>query len=319
MVGLRNALGAGAAQPAYKTMMGSAVEAAVRPLDGQVFAPGHALMQVREGETRGIATSAARIWAIKRGDIAELRQWCEEMGQLISSSGSTAELPNLEFLASGQEITEVPERPIAAILDERTLRASRRLTLNGVPLGGSTTVPFMTIEDFKLKAVLLKFHFHSAANPIDLTYTLSGPHEWTVGGMDELIIALEFSESESFQGTLLEYLREFPPRFVMPKGGSISQHQLWKPPGAPSLIPAETWDPISWAGCKITNETKPGKKGALSIQQFVERRLMASKPAGSILIRDHGSGEMADFILLDPTARSASFYHCKGSASKKPC
>ena len=318
MVGLRNALGAGAAQPAYKTMMGSTVEAAVRPLDGQVFAPGHALMQVRDGETRGIATAGGRIWAIKRGDIAELKRWCEEMGQLIASSGSTPDLPNLEFLASGQEIGEVPERPIAILLDERTLRASRSITLNGVLLDGPAAVPFMTIEDFKLKEVFVKFHFHSGANPIDLTYSLSGTPDWTVVGSDELRIALEFSENEFFQGALIDYLQEFPPRLIMPNGGSIAQRQLWKPPVAPPMIPADVWEPIAWTGCKITNETKPGKKGALSIQQFVEQRLMASRAAGAILIRDHGSGEMADFIVIDPSARSASFYHCKGSGGKKP-
>ncbi|UCB53093.1 MAG: hypothetical protein JSV10_03145, partial [Candidatus Zixiibacteriota bacterium] len=34
-------------------------------------------------------------------------------------------------------------------------------------------------------------------------------------------------------------------------------------------------------------------------------------------LKDHGAGEIADFVLVDPAEKTVVFYHCKASSKKK--
>ena len=129
MVGLKNTLGRGSAHPSYKTLIGQEAQATVRPTDGRVFAPGHALAQLRDGETRGIGTAQGRVWAIRRKDLRGFVEWCEYLAKEIVGGNGNPGLPQLGFLAFPQEITRLPDRPLAVQLDDSIMRAIVRVTV----------------------------------------------------------------------------------------------------------------------------------------------------------------------------------------------
>ena len=52
--------------------------------------------------------------------------------------------------------------------------------------------------------------------------------------------------------------------------------------------------------------------------QFVEAQLIGSTARDSFVVWDHGSGEIAGFIAVEPDKRLIGFYHCKGSGADHP-
>jgi len=118
MVGMKNAIKPRSSHPSYKTFIGNNVQDTIRSSEGRVFGVGHALMNMGEKKTWGIATKKGRVWAMKRGTIDEYQLWCDEVADLLASSADCTTLPGLSFLASTAPINRIDEIPVAVIPDE---------------------------------------------------------------------------------------------------------------------------------------------------------------------------------------------------------
>lgn len=322
MVGLRNAIGKGVSQPTYKTVMGSQVQAAVRPSEGKTFAPGHVLAKVASDETRGIATGRSRIWAIRRDSIREFQSWCDELAVLLKSQKVASQgLPQLAFLARPEQISKIPKRPLAVILDDRLLVAKRlfEITDQTNTVITSTDVPQLDVESFSKGVVECSLQCDSGAAPLPMSFDVSGKPQWQVGSIKASRVRLEFSSDAIFDSTMGDFLERFPPSFVMPDGGMVTGSTYWRPMTPTSAIPLDCLIPYSWTGCEITNEDRVvSSNGMMNVQDFLQTQLSRTLPKGSLLIKDHGSYEIADFIQIDGQSKRISLFHCKKSGDKKP-
>ena len=121
MLGLRNLIPRGPAEPSYKILMGSELQAAVNRSDGRSFGPGHALAKISDEETRGVAGAQARVWAVKRDAIGQFEQWCSVIADSIRTGG-IGTLPHLEWMASPRTAMRVDSRPAGVSLDPTLLR-----------------------------------------------------------------------------------------------------------------------------------------------------------------------------------------------------
>ncbi len=320
MVGLRNAIGKGVSQPAYKTVMGSQVHAAVRPSEGKTFAPGHALAKVSDKETRGIATGRSRVWAVKRDNIREFQKWCDQLGKKLKKHVATsAGLPQLAFLARPETISDIPKRPLSAVLDVQLLMAQRTIEVTDTAGDTFTSSSFPTIEvvGFKNGLVECEFQFHETATPVSISFDLSRKPRWDISGVGLTRLRAELSDEDIFDSNLHDFLKRFPPSFVMPDGGMVTDSTYWRPVDPSERIPVECLKKVSWKGCDITKEDQKPKDGTKNVQDFLEAQVKKVAPK-SLLIKDHGSYEIADFIEVDSKDKRISFYHCKKSGEKKP-
>ena len=105
----------------------------------------------------------------------------------------------------------------------------------------------------------------------------------------------------------------------MPGGGVVVRRQFATPSGSPGPLPkASTYVP-SWHGCDKRAETQHPKTSLKTIHDWLQGELMASTTP-EIIVKDHGSGEIADFIVVwkDQGRRSVWFYHCKGMKGTSP-
>ena len=317
MIGLRNALGRGVSQPTYKTVMGSQVQASVRPVEGKTFGPGHALAKVSSDETRGVATSNGRVWAIQRGSVDELVAWCKELADELTKTAKATGLPQLGFLAQSQNITAIPERPLAVLLDEQVLWAKRHIEVtDGTDTAVSSHVPCVRVVGFKAGVVQCEVEFDPSRTPLAVECNLAHQGIWRVTDVRQMRVRLEFSDTDIYDGGFDEFVRRFPLTLVMPQGGIVRGSTLWKPEAEATLLPVGCLQPQVWTACDIACEDGTAQTGMKNVQDALADMLKSALTAGAIVVKDHGSGEIADFIAIQPKARIVAFYHCK--ATKKP-
>jgi hypothetical protein len=325
MVGLRSVSGIGPAQPAYKTLMGREVEAAVRPSD-KSFSPGHALVRSNTGETRGIGALASRVWSVKRADLKTFVKWCGALSSEIAKSARKPGLPQLRFLSLPQTISVLPERPLAVVPNHELLGASYRVVAFKEDNAGNQLdrilgdiEPEIVIKAFSKGILECEYRFHSSAPGVLFRYSAGRLFLWEVGDQRTIEIQVDLIDSSIFHDTLVEFLTQFPPTFVMPGGGVVVRREFAMPSGSPGPLPKESARVLAWQGCDKGAETTNPKTGHKTIHDWLEEKLKAEASA-EVIVKDHGSGEIADFIVLskDKSQRSIWLYHCKGMTGTSP-
>jgi hypothetical protein len=78
---------------------------------------------------------------------------------------------------------------------------------------------------------------------------------------------------------------------------------------------------LDWSECDIKTEyaidsedqPRVSDPGKITIHQWVEERLTLEASSDAIVYKDHGSGEVADYIEIDQTQKEIRLYHCKAA------
>ncbi len=319
MVGLRNVASPGPSHPTYKTLMGSQVQAAVRLTDSRVFAPGHALARISDDETRGIGSMKGRIWSISRTKLVDFVKWCETLAQALSRTRNQPGLPQIEFLARPIKIHRLTERPIAIVLDDSLLRAVVRVTV-AQPVGLPVTndiYPSIGITSFDSGhgVVGCELHFSSSAAPVAIRYAADAMPQWMKTDGRDVHTRVEFDDQNIFEGDLLAFFGQFPPKLVCFDGGTLIGNTKWIPNVALGPLPTACQESKTWRNCDIQHEASQSPKNRLNVQEWVLEELTSITSKGAIIVKDHGSGELADFVVVEPDAnpKRISFVHCKAS------
>lgn len=323
MVGLANALGRCAALPTYKILMGQEVQGAVNPSEGRVFVSGHALARLHaENETRGIANFQGRVWSIKRAALTEYVGWCKEIGKEILKNRSAKTLREFPFLLNPRRVINFPDTPIEVIFNPFYVTHSFSF-IRSIPAEEPTVLPIASprFELQKLARDRNKLHLGfvpSEGQVIPLTYDL-GKDIWeTCGGASYTVKVDTGSGVESWP--LHEFLSQYPPYIYLRNGGLIVSGQVYQPSFTYAELPKGCFiKGIDWAQCDVKVEfCDPDRgiqpqRGKKSIHDWLEQRLISDTTGAAAVFKDHGAGEIADFVVLDPRPKKISFYHCKSA------
>ena len=315
-VGLRNVVGFGPAQPSYMTLAGMEVQAAVRPSYGRTFALGHALRRLSEDEVRGVSILKGGVWAVKRDNVDEFRKWCDNLAEELRQPPQRDPLQ----LAFSHNIEKLEDQPLAVQLDRSLLRADWQIeTDEAVPVKGDM-IPSMEITKFDKDngRLTCEFCFNSEKPGIKLLYSPTADKVWQKLDDRDLKVKLEFSPQHEFEGDLQYYLEEYPPMLIMPESGVIINQQRWEPLHMPGPLPEECFSSRKWSGCDRTCEDGIPAGDQKNIHDWLEETLKGGISDKAIIIKDHGTGEIADFVVIEPEEKRISFYHCKAMKSAAP-
>jgi superfamily II DNA or RNA helicase len=318
MVGLRNTLGQASSHPAYKTYMGAEIQSTVRPSDGRAFAPGHALVRDFTGTTRGFGSAGSRVWSIKRTSIDEFRTWADQLAFLIRKKIDSAQgLPQLRFLASPQALYVIDDVPVAITMDPTPLLWNLVIRLDGVSIEVKDLdlLPFITATGLRNGALSCNFEFSSHLSPIKLIYRAGGLFHWEVAGDVSVTITIDKPDGDVEELELTDFLTEYPPVFVMPKGGTVVGSTYYVVQSDLPQIPKTILSSVDWEGCEITAETAKNvvNPEKVCIHHWVTEWLKQNDP-DAIIVNDDLKGEIADLIAIHPKQKVIGFYHCKFSS-----
>jgi superfamily II DNA or RNA helicase len=321
MVGMKNAVMPGTAHPSYKTFIGNSVQDTIRNSEGRVFGVGHALMNMGEKKTWGIATKRSRVWAMKRGTIDEYKIWCDNLADLLDSNIDCSTLPGLSFLASTYPINKLEEAPIAILQDDVFYKAEFLI----ISIEGGKTytnvVPNIEVQSYDSTSGILTCVLTLESFSCQLIMNFDNKLLWTVISNKAITIRLFKSANDVITADLEKIINTFPPTLIMPKGYIIEGRTKIIPNSSIEDIPGEVWIKKDWSNCNIQAEAyknKPNPKKLPVINKTIEFIEADFDKQSDILILDDGAHEISDLIWIQGSKHIIHFIHCKPSKSDKP-
>ena len=319
VVGLENALGTTGTHSSYRMHLGSGSGTSIRPSDGSVYGPGHAMGRTISNTLRGVAVKNRRVWEMRREKLGDFLKWCNEISSQIKTVGNG--LPGLSFLAQPVPATELfttNENPIAIVPSDRLFLQDPSSISAVDSLGEQTTgniVPTFTFET-KLPdgSLPVKMKFNLTCEPIELSYSATdSTYQWRVhDSRKPYITDVRTGQRQPMQA----FLNENSPILIMPNGGAIRGNYGWKILQKLPELPKEIFTRLNWDDTDITKESRAGSSGLLNVQQKATLELESRYP-DAIIIVDDGAYEIADLIVINSKQKVITFVHCKFTKNTK--
>jgi hypothetical protein len=324
-VGMRNAQGGQSGAPTYKTSFAKSAGEALLPAEQQNFGVGHlsgVYGSPGSGGQIGVTVKRGKIYTPESDDLLSLKGWCLGISAMIDQPRSGSNLPlRIQFPTT---VTEFPALAFAAIFDEDLV--GRELSIVLLRTDGSGTV-LVHQRDIDLavkvapdrKTCILRIE---AADAISFECVLDTAGNITANEEPPLAIL----DGEEY--STVEVLNEFPVVIYFSDGSSFTRRLFYPMSGAQERFPENrsiAWD---WSGVNIRRETDADRRPRAqrgtplppatksTIHTRVEHFFAKNEP-GSILIKDDGSGEIADHIRIsvDHDNVDVLFVHSKFSTA----
>ncbi len=311
----------------YRIIAGPNAENTIRKSHSKNYANGHVFMKGQaEGSNVTIGySSGSKVWSNAYEKIPNFIKWCKTLAVKIVS--------NIDVKTN----TGFDNLPIGKVVDNFQLPAHIATWHHDT----FSDTPFfhMILEDeILLTTQLLDF-------AIEIKKDFSTLNQLAIDFLhDDIIIPLSYDFENHFQFRevqnftyfleinsqnieLLKYLNEAPLQIYLDDFATISNHEFFAPPKegdyqySPDKILSADWDATN---TDITrefykeNQEKVDNGNRNSIHETLNISLTAENY--DILIYDHGTGEVADFITIMELADKIqiSLYHVKGSTGNNP-
>ena len=321
MVGMKNAIKPGSSHPSYKTFIGNSVQDTIRSSEGRVFGVGHALMNMGDKKTWGIATKKGRVWAMKRGTIDEYQLWCDEIADLITSRADFTTLPGLSFLASTAPINKIDEIPVAVIPDESFFKANLlSISIKGDKIY-TNVVPNIEPRSIDKTNGSLICDLYIDSYTCQLNMNFNNTPLWTVISYEDIKVTLVKNQNNVTTASLEKLINDLPPTLIMPKGYIIEGRTQITPNSSIENLPIGLWVKKDWSNCNITAEAykeKANPKKLPVINQVIEYVKAEFDEQADVLVLDDGAHEIADVIWIQGSNHTIHYIHCKPSKTLKP-
>jgi superfamily II DNA or RNA helicase len=319
-VGLRNRLGVDRSE-SYRTSSGREAQLGIDKVDGLRYSKGHIMARgttERGLEIIGISGASSKVWSHRNEQIPILIQWCRMVGDHIRSNTSVKTNTNLDFISSSQPIVGLPDGALFAEWEESVFDGPVDIRVS-LPDG---SIEQRSLLDFEFEidrgnstVDSLAFNFVSSGVTIQCRYTPLAADAYTFFESDPP--QLEFVEhSEPY--TFLEFARRAPISFYFADGSKCVNKEIVTS-GTFSPFDLDRIQTVDWnaAGIDITVEYVTHQKQAPGVHEYLKRILA---DGNGLLIYDHGSGEMADFVKVTHSVDifTVTLFHCKASSSLTP-
>jgi len=315
-IGMRN-IQAANTRESYKIIAAS--DAQIDRSEARRYRQGHVFLSGEEGGERTTIgySSGGKVWSTLNTQIPELLDWCRALGQKIRSAGPVVTHSGLDYLDAGRVVEVIPRHLIYAQWNRNAF---------------DFTTPAQ-VEYTKADGTQFRGHIVDLDLNIDRTHTDQNRIRVQISG-DGLDLSVDFSLTDFYTAVgrtrdritvtrgnyscdLIEYLNDSNLDFCTADGSLFSGNELFEPKDDPLPIDLDrltTWD---WAGVEIEHEIE-ATRGELSVHEKVRERL--EQGPATIILYDHGSGEVADYVTIaeDQDTTTFVYYHCKGSAKRLP-
>ncbi len=313
----------------YRIVTGPRAQEVLNRTDGLLYHRGHVYGKSGygdEGETIGYS-SASKVWSHRYSQIPDLLRWRESLASKIESDRQVTTQSGLDFLTVGREVGEIPEGLLSVEWDVSAYVSPIRATYvnkNGEPVTCDLLDLDLEVdrENCGEETIRVVIGGEGLNWPVDFSLTSSVFFEPAFEDQQE--VSLTKGREEIM---LIGYLNSRPLNFHFSDSARLSLlrgNELFTYDASRiERFDPERIFPIEWkdSGVEITAEFPSDKKdlgGKLTIHEFLENHL--DDPETPILIYDHRTGEIADFVAVEecPSEVRVRFYHCKGSGGPEP-
>ncbi|MEZ4938765.1 MAG: DEAD/DEAH box helicase family protein [Crocinitomicaceae bacterium] len=310
----------------YVTKAGPNTENTVTASDGRMYSNGHIFGTADENGTSITIgySSGAKVWSQGYFQLPEFIKWCKKIGNKIISDGIVKTNSGFDNIPVPTVIDKVNSNaiPYAAIFNNVVYE--KIPTILNIKNGNiQNAIPLIEFDINILgnECTESKFSIDLCNDLLDIQIEFSfGDHYHYRQELDsQILIQYDNRESEDF----LDFLNHYPFTFYLTDFSTLQNNNELIAGGNYEYLPFDKSkiQTVNWTAynCDITNEFQESKiKGKISIHECIST-ILKSKDS-NVIIYDHGTGEVADFITLKSDTNSilVELYHVKGAGGAKP-
>lgn len=265
------------------------------------------------------ASVKGKIWSPARvGNLKEWKQWCIEMGRLITDTNIDANQLLEDSASKVQLEEEYPKDLVVLAADwaDSLYDRMHKLSLES-PSGQSFVLSEASLKFINAAGNKADFKLIIPDEEVSFSIHLGGEKGHEVHGLDSCRIRVEGLKSTAL--SLKQFFQENPPTMFLLNGCTISGciHTDYGESGA-QLIPTERVETLDWTDVDFTVESiyKSGTKRDRSIQEYMMKFFL--EKGAKLVFNDDNSGESADIvaIFMDDEHVHFQMVHCKYSKEK---
>lgn len=311
----------------YRIIAGPNAETTIRKSHGKNYANGHVFMK---GKTKGVGvtigySSGSKVWSNAYEKIPNFIKWCQGIAVKIISKKDVKTNTGFDNLPIGQIVSKFPFPAHGATWNHDIFSQNPFLNKiqDGEILKNCQLLDF-AVEVNKSKSTLDKVHIELILDDITIPLTYDFDNHFQYESLQEFTY---LAVIHNHNIDLIHYLNENPFQIYLDDFATIAEHEYFPPPSAEDYqYSASNIIPFDWKSTNtdITREfykeiaDKNTNRNKDSIHETLQNKLVNDKY--DVLIYDHGTGEVADFITIREYSDKLDIhlYHIKGSGGVNP-
>lgn len=311
----------------YRIIAGPNAETTIRKSHSKNYANGHVFMKGNyEGSNVTVGySSGSKVWSNAYEKIPNFIKWCQTLAKKIISDKEVKTNTGFDNLPIGKVVDNFKFPAHCATWNSETFCTSPFLhKLLGDEIISTNQLLDFSIEIKKDLCTLNRLSIDLIFNDIAICLTYDFENHFQFREKPECTYEVEINGQNI---RLIEYLNDTPLQIYLDEFAMIANHEFYEPPRegdyqySVDKILSKDWLQDNTDIRKEFYETAQEKidnGDQNSIHETLHANLLAENY--DILIYDHGTGEVADFITLKEHADKIEIklYHVKGSTGDKP-
>lgn len=307
----------------YRTSAGPNAERVITKSHGKNYANGHVFLKgVDKGNNITIGYSTgSKVWSNAYDKIPNYIKWCQHIGAKIVSDKVVKTNTGFDNLAIGKVVDTLPYNALLGMWHKDVFHNTPfllSLTADEI-ISRDELLDFdISIDTANSTNSLIWIDLILNDQIISLTYDFENHYQY------RLVPEYNFQVEDVSQTIeLISYLNETSFTFFLDNFATVADHEYFEPPiESEHRFEVARIIAFDWATDNTDIERefykdpipdKAANGNRNSIHETLQAKLIAD--GFSVLLYDHGTGEVADFIALSekPDRVSVTLYHVKGS------
>jgi len=292
----------------YRILSGSNVASSIDPTSGRMYSPGHVFCKALSSEGNQMTigySSGSKIWSSNYSLIIDYIKWCNSCGHKIADESLVVKTnTKYDSMPMPVRLSEYPNNIIYCLFSDKTFSSPPSVVdKNNEQTQFLLTDSTIVITDQKKEALSLKISIDDMVDLIECdiqgNYNCKNPSVLIKNGRNTM--------------PLSDYLNSYPILFKVSNGNLIIENELFVGEQDIPIFNFDLINPIKWGNYKTDVNCEFGKAthGKKSIHETTLELLINN--GYDLILYDHGTGEIADFITIKDTAKyiDVSLYHIK--------
>jgi superfamily II DNA or RNA helicase len=311
----------------YRIVAGPNAETTIKKSHGKNYANGHVFMKGSEGGNNVTVgySSGSKVWSNAYEKIPAYIKWCRSLAEKMVSNKVVKTNTAFDDLPIGKVVANFPlgvhgatwngdtfsETPFLNMMEEGEITSHYQLLDFDLIIDQNLSDPTQVVLSLSVPGL-----------DISLRYTFQDHFEFHLAPDTDFIVEVNHRHI-----SLLDYLNDNPLQFFLDDFATVSNHEYFAPPNENDFhYDAAKIVAFNWAATNTdirrefydNAQAKANNANQNSIHESLESKLLGD--GYPVLIYDHGTGEIADFISFNEfnDRIEVNLYHVKGSGGDAP-
>ncbi len=299
----------------YRILAGSNTDNAIDRTSGRMYSNGHVFCKAidKTGTVTIGYSSASKVWSNKYGNIMEFTNWCGELALKIMSDVKVITNTNLDLIPISSPVKEFPLGIFSCYFHYEVYIRMPRCVIpeDGRVFDLVDLNMSINYDKTDTKKVCIKVGYEEIQ--FEILYHSDGTYNYSDPKLKQVILVDEAEERMD----LPHFFELYSLQLMTINDSLISDHEIMERPNEFEYFKAENIIDVDWKAINVNIENEAN--GINSIQQGVEQELLKI-PSLEVIIKDHGSGELADFLTIEETDNTITvqLFHVKASGGPRP-